>query len=100
MMRSDLRGFKPEEIIGLTLADVQAEYRWQFRPRWGVVLFGGIAKLWDDDTKEIIQEEYYYSGGLGLRFMINTEQRINFRVDFALANGDNQGFYVGIREAF
>lgn len=99
-MRSDLRGFKSGETIGLTLADVQAEYRWQFRPRWGVVLFGGIAKLWDDDTKEIIQEDYYYSGGLGLRFMINTEQRVNFRIDFALANGDNQGFYVGIGEAF
>ena len=99
-MRSDLRGFKSGEIIGLTLADVQAEYRCQFRPRWGVVVFGGIAKLWDDDTREIIREDYYYSGGVGLRFMINTKERINFRVDFAIGNGDNQGFYMGIREAF
>lgn len=98
--QSDLRGFKSGEISGRTLLAGQAEVRWQFAERWGVVAFGGLAKLWDDDLKALITEDVYYSGGGGLRFMLNTDQKINFRVDAAAGNGDNSGIYVGIREAF
>jgi outer membrane protein assembly factor BamA len=98
--QSDLRGFKSGEISGRTLLAGQAEVRWQFADRWGAVAFGGLSKLWDDDLQALITEDVYYSGGIGLRFMINTDQKINFRVDAAVGNGDNKGIYVGIREAF
>jgi outer membrane protein assembly factor BamA len=98
--QSDLRGFKSGEISGRTLLSGQAEVRWQFAERWGAVGFGGLAKLWDDDLKALITEDVYYSGGVGLRFMLNTDQKINFRIDAAVGNGDNSGIYVGIREAF
>jgi len=98
--RSDLRGFKSGEITGRTLAAGQVEYRWQFTERWGAVAFGGMSKLWDDELEELITKDLYYSGGVGIRFMINTDQKINFRVDAAVGNGDNKGIYVGIREAF
>lgn len=98
--RSDLRGFKSGEISGRTLLSGQAEYRWQFAERWGAVAFGGLAKLWDEDLKELITEDIYYSGGVGIRYMINTDQKLNFRVDVAVGNDDNKGIYVGIREAF
>ena len=97
---SDLRGFKSGEISGLTLLSGQVEHRWQFTERWGAVIFGGLAKLWDDDLEALITEDLYYSVGAGIRFMINTDQKINFRVDVAVGNGDNKGIYVGIREAF
>lgn len=97
---SDLRGFKSGEISGLTLLSGQVEHRWQFTERWGAVFFGGLAKLWDDDLEALITEDLYYSVGAGIRFMINTDQKINFRVDVAVGNGDNKGIYVGIREAF
>jgi len=35
-----------------------------------------------------------------LEFMLNTDQKINFRIDAAAGNGDNEGIYVGIQEAF
>ena len=98
--RSDLRGFKSGEISGRTLLAGQAEYRWQFAERWGAVVFGGLSKLWDDDLEALITKDLYYSAGVGIRFMINTDQKINFRVDAAIGNGDNKGIYVGIREAF
>ena len=98
--RSDLRGFKSGEISALSLLAGQMEYRWQFARRWGVVAFGGVSKLWDDDLEELIEEDLYYSGGAGIRFMVNTDQKINFRIDVAVGNDDNQAIYVGIREAF
>jgi hypothetical protein len=64
--------------------------------RWGAVAFGGLAKLWDDDLEALITEDLYYSVGAGIRFMINTDQKINFRIDAAVGNGDNKGIYVGI----
>jgi outer membrane protein assembly factor BamA len=97
---SDLRGFKSGEISGRTLLSGQVEHRWQLTDRWGVVAFGGLAKLWDDDLEDLITEDLYYSVGAGIRFMINTDQKINFRIDAAVGNGDNKGIYVGIREAF
>ncbi len=98
--QSDLRGFKSGEISGRTLLSGQVEHRWQFAERWGAVVFGGLAKLWDDDLEALITEDLYYSVGAGIRFMLNTDQKINFRVDAAVGNGDNKGIYVGIREAF
>lgn len=98
--QSDLRGFKSGEISGRTLVSGQVEHRWQLNQRWGAVAFGGLAKLWDDDLEELITEDLYYSVGAGIRFMLNTDQKINFRVDAAVGNGDNKGIYVGIREAF
>jgi outer membrane protein assembly factor BamA len=98
--QSDLRGFKSGEISGRTLLSGQVEHRWQFAERWGTVVFGGLAKLWDDDLEALITEDLYYSVGAGIRFMLNTDQKINFRIDAAVGNGDNKGIYVGIREAF
>jgi len=97
---SDLRGFKSGEISGRTLLSGQVEHRWQLTERWGAVAFGGLAKLWDDDLEDLITEDLYYSVGAGIRFMLNTDQKINFRIDAAVGNGDNKGIYVGIREAF
>jgi outer membrane protein assembly factor BamA len=97
---SDLRGFKSGEISGLTLLSGQVEHRWQLTERWGAVAFGGLAKLWDDDLEALITEDLYYSIGAGIRFMLNTDQKINFRIDAAVGNDDNKGIYVGIREAF
>jgi len=97
---SDLRGFKSGEISGRTLLSGQVEHRWQVTKRWGAVVFGGLAKLWDDELEVLITEDLYYSAGAGIRYMINTDQKINFRIDAAVGNGDNKGIYVGIREAF
>ena len=85
-----MRGFKSGEISVRTLVSGQAEYRWQLTERWGAVAFGGLAKLWDDDLEALITEDLYSSVGTGIRFMINTDQKINFRVDAAVGNGDNK----------
>ncbi|WP_319524525.1 BamA/TamA family outer membrane protein [uncultured Desulfosarcina sp.] len=98
--QSDLRGFKSGEVSGRTILSGQAEIRWQFTGKIGFVAFGGLAKLWDDELEELITEDLYYSGGVGFRYMLNTDQKINFRIDAAIGNDNNEGIYVGIQEAF
>lgn len=98
--QSDLRGFKSGEVSGRTMLSGQAEIRWQFTEKIGFVAFGGLAKLWDDELEELITKDLYYSGGVGFRYMLNSDQKINFRIDAAIGNGDNEGIYVGIQEAF
>ena len=98
--QSDLRGFKSGEVSGRTILSGQAEVRWQFTDKMGAVAFAGLAKLWDDDLEDLITEDLYYSGGIGFRYMLNTDQKINFRIDVAIGNDNNEGVYVGIQEAF
>ncbi len=98
--RSDLRGYVSGEIIADNMISTQAEYRWFFTRKWGVVFFGGAAALYDGNVSNIDSDMIYYSGGLGLRYLLHEENRVNFRVDYAWGEADEQGVYVSISEAF
>jgi hypothetical protein len=41
-----------------------------------------------------------YSAGFGLRFMFNTVEKINARLDIGFGNDGNFGFYALVTEAF
>ena len=40
------------------------------------------------------------AGEMGVRFRLNVENRINFRVDYAWGENDEEGLYVSVGEAF
>jgi len=98
--RSDLRGYVSGEIVAENMISTQAEYRWFFTRKWGVVGFAGIAALYDDDVSNMTSDSVYYSGGFGIRYRLHQENRVNFRVDFAWGEDDDKGFYVSLQEAF
>ncbi|WP_455196723.1 BamA/TamA family outer membrane protein [Kaarinaea lacus] len=98
--RSDLRGYTAGEKVAENLISTQAEYRWMFKPQWGVVGFGGVATLYDGSMSNIDSDNIYFSGGLGLRYVLHKENRVNFRVDFAWGEDDDSGYYVSMMEAF
>ncbi|MGD8719129.1 MAG: BamA/TamA family outer membrane protein [Candidatus Zixiibacteriota bacterium] len=97
--RSDLRGYTPGEHVGRNIIATQAEYRWIFARRWGVVAFGGVAALYDGGLKSITSDRVFPGGGAGVRFGLHEENRVNFRVDYA-RGADDDGLYVSIGEAF
>jgi outer membrane protein assembly factor BamA len=97
--RSDLRGYTPGEHVGRKLISTQAEYRWMFARRWGVVGFGGVAALYDGGLGSIKSDQVFPSGGAGVRFALHEENRLNFRVDYAFG-ADDGGLYVSIGEAY
>ena len=98
--RNDLRGYTAGEYVAENLISAQIEYRWQLTKRWGLVGFAGIADLYDGSIRNTDTDNLFTSGGFGIRYMLQTVQRINFRVDFAFGEGDNDGVYVSIKEAF
>lgn len=95
---SDLRGYETGQYRDYTLLAAQAEYRWQFARRWGMVAFagtGGVAPNFGDYRGSSLLP----SGGLGLRFKASTAYNVNVRVDYAVGKHSN-ALYFGIGEAF
>lgn len=96
----DARGYIHGEYLGENLLSAQAEYRWQFATRWAAVGFGGVALLTDSALLDISSEEIYPTAGLGIRFLLLADQKVNFRVDYAKGKSSNDGFYISVRESF
>jgi outer membrane protein assembly factor BamA len=89
----DIRGYTEGRYRGHQSYCIQAEYRWTFRPRWGMVAFGGVAMT-----------NKPYSGllpgvGAGLRFQALPARNVNIGVDGALGK-DDYGIYFRIGEVF
>ncbi len=94
MMRGYYRGRYRDKV----LYAFQAEYRWRFYRRFGLVVFGGmgdVSPAFDNFDVSEIKPSY----GLGLRYMILPERRVNLRLDFGLGK-DTNGIYINIIEAF
>ena len=80
------------------LLSIQAEYREMLDEKFGAVFFASAGNTMPayneldlDDTRLAI--------GVGLRYALLPENRINLRLDFAWGQ-DSQGLYVGIAESF
>jgi outer membrane protein assembly factor BamA len=98
--RSDLRGYTPGEHMAENLLSAQAEYRWAFARKWGAVVFGGVAVLYDGSVADIDTDNIFLSRGVGIRYALHAENKVNFRVDFAWGEDDQDGVYVSVSEAF
>jgi outer membrane translocation and assembly module TamA len=80
---------------------LQAEFRRIIYNRWGAVAFAGTGSIWgNDQEEESFERNWLPSIGLGARYMVSKEKRINIRLDYAFGVDGNQGLYFGIMEAF
>ncbi|MCB1071217.1 MAG: BamA/TamA family outer membrane protein [Kiritimatiellae bacterium] len=95
--RGDLRGYTPGEIVGEHSLSGQVELRSFFTERLGGVVFGGVGALWENGLSS---KDVYPSFGLGLRFRLQQENKVSFRVDYAVGEADQDGWYVSVAEAF
>ncbi|MEO0333865.1 MAG: BamA/TamA family outer membrane protein, partial [Bacteroidota bacterium] len=86
-------GYRDRHIMS-----VQAEYREMFSKNFGFVAFASAGNVMAD-YHELQPEETKVAAGIGLRFAVLPQNRINLRLDFAWGQG-SQGFYFGISEAF
>ena len=96
--RSDLRGYVAGEHVANNLVSIQGEYRWNFYKRWWIIGFLGQAALFDKG--DLNSDSFFTSVGGGLRYTLSEERRVKIRVDFAWGEGNSDGFYVGLSEAF
>ncbi|MDF7806105.1 hypothetical protein P4E94_01565 [Pontiellaceae bacterium B12219] len=96
----DLRGYTSGKYVAENLVALQAEYRVRVTKRVGGVAFAGVSQLYNGSFKNTNSDTYYPSGGIGFRYMMNLENKMNFRLDYAWGTGDESGFYMSFGEAF
>jgi hemolysin activation/secretion protein len=97
--RLGLRGFPATDYLGKKSLHAQAELRWRFYKRWGLVGFAGAGRM-DDSLGGYGEDETIPSYGAGIRFMVMESQRINVRVDYARSDRGNEAWYLSVTEAF
>lgn len=95
---TDLRGYSSGKYRADQKYTIQGEYRWTFYKKFGMVAFAGIGWV-ADRMSEIRLEDTLPSVGVGLRYMMIPQYRINIGVDFAVGK-DDTAFYFRINEAF
>ncbi len=101
-VRNSLRGYTTGKYKGKNMVALQTEYRRTIYKRWGGVAFIGTGSVWgnEDNGEESFERDWLPSAGLGARFMVSREKKINLRLDYAIGVDGNQGLYFGIMEAF
>lgn len=96
---NSMRGYYAGRYRDKNAAVVQAEYRVPLFWRIGAVGFGDIGNV-GPELKDINFQHFKYSYGGGLRVALNQKEKLNLRLDYGLAKGRSQGFYLQIGEAF
>jgi outer membrane translocation and assembly module TamA len=77
----------------------QAEYRIPVYGKWGVVVFGSTGDVSSKFT-DYTFGDLKYSYGAGIRFAISKKEKLNLRLDYGIGQGNNNGLYFQLGEAF
>lgn len=98
-----MRGYYTGRYRDKNQIAMQAEYRFLplplgFSKRFGAALFAGTATVYDD-RKEVRLNNFVWSAGGGIRFLLFPKKDIFTRFDVAFTE-EGTGFYIFIGEAF
>lgn len=94
----DIRGYSSGKYRDNQVYAVQAEYRWRFYKKFGMVGFAGVASA-VKNFGDIFSSEILPGAGFGLRYMMIEKERINVGIDLAKGK-DDWGLYFRIGESF
>lgn len=97
--RSKMRGYFEGRYRNRNLLMTQAEYRRFLFWKLGMVAFVGYGVV-SRDLGEMQLQNIKPSGGVGLRYRLTEDEKINIRLDFGYGEKDNSGVYLTIGEAF
>ena len=95
---SILRGYFEGQYRDNTSIALQAEYRFPVWWKFGAVAFGGIGQVANRLT-QWRAAEFKFAGGVGLRFVVNSDDRVALRLDAGYAE-NSSGLYITATEAF
>lgn len=93
------RGHLEDRFRDATALSAQVEYRVPLPRRFGVVGFASVGQV-APSPAELNFLDPVVAGGVGFRFALNREQRLNLRVDIAVSSDRVGAFYINAREAF
>ncbi|MBZ4039113.1 BamA/TamA family outer membrane protein [Novilysobacter selenitireducens] len=95
---NNLRGYETGKYRDQALLALQAEWRMQLTPRWGVVGFAGTGAV-AGRFGDLADARRLPSAGMGVRFRASSKFPVNISVDYARAR-DEDAVYFYIGEAF
>ena len=97
-IHDDLRGYETGRYRDHFMFATQAEYRLTMPYRLALALFGGIGEV-APSIGTINTANLLPAGGVGIRFALSSQYRVNYRFDYAV--GKNGGTWiVSLGEAF
>jgi outer membrane protein assembly factor BamA len=96
---SNLRGYFDARYVDIHGVVAQAEYRLPLYWKIGGVAFAGLGDV-AGALSEFDVLDPKYAGGLGLRYALNAEDRVNLRLDVAVTGDGDKNLYIAIGEAF
>ena len=76
----------------------QSEYRKHIWYKLGIVAFGGLGQV-AKDLQGLQLNAFKYAAGLGIRIMIDDDEKVNLRMDYGLTK-DSSALYMQFTEAF
>ena len=83
----DIRGYSQGKYRNDQVYALQAEYRWSFYKRWGLVAFAGVASA-VAKFSDIPDNEILPGGGAGLRFRLLPTEKVNIGIDYGVGKDD------------
>ncbi len=96
--RSHSRGYRRDRYLDRSLLAMQAELRFAWRPRFGLVAFGGVAAV-GRNFGYFQLEQLRPMVGVGARVGVIRLERVNLRFDAAMGL-ETPRFYLSLSEAF
>ena len=96
--QDDIRGYSSGKYRDNQVYAMQAEYRWRFYRKFGMVGFLGFATA-VENLGEIPKNELLPGAGVGFRYLMIPRERINVGFDVAVGK-DDWGIYFRIGESF
>ncbi len=93
------RGFPVTQFLNLRSASLQVEYRHRFTKRIGAVAFGGVGQT--GDSFSVLSDGGTHSAvGLGVRYRVSKKFPVDFAVDWARNNLDEDQLYIYVGQRF
>jgi len=108
----NMRGISAMRYQGEKMMMAEAQVRWEFTPRWNLVLFGGAGKVYGDEFKFVpgtgvteesvsFQEaEVHPAGGVGFRYELARKYGLWAGLDFATNEDKDFAFYITVGSAW
>ncbi len=94
-----VRGYYYGRYRDNNLSALQTEFRFPIVWKFGSAFFGGLANIYSG-THHFKLQNSKFNFGIGIRFLIDKKDMSNLRLDYAVGQNGNNGFYMSFGESF
>ncbi len=94
-----LRGYQDRRFMDRSLVALQGEYRYPIYKRFQGVAFVGAGNV-ANRIDQVFDSELKLAYGVGLRYIMNRNDRVRLRLDYGRTAREGGAYYVTINDAF